>query len=99
MGYKDYESSSRARRARPWAAMRLSRCGLAQHGGLCPAGQVPRAGLGPKRMLLSGGAADEKQAGGVGLKLEGRRQEEVKNWHCRSSEKGDAHTFHLLVSR
>jgi len=45
--------------------MRLSPYGHgpAQPGGLCPAGQAPRAGRAPVRRLLFRGAADGRQVG------------------------------------
>ena len=57
---KDDESSAGARRARLWAAMRLSanQRSLAQAGGRCPVGQAPRAGGGGGSRKVSGKSSD-----------------------------------------
>jgi len=100
MGYKDCESF-RQSQARPAMGCDVAflHAGWRSLAGSASQGRPrERAGLPERRPLLRGGA-DEKQAEGGGWKLEGRRQEEAKNWRCRSYEKDDAHTFHLLVFR
>ncbi len=73
---KYYESSVRARRARPWAAMRVLSSGhrLARPGALRSAGQATGAGRAPGKRLLLRGVADKKQAAGEGWMPEAKQR-------------------------
>ena len=75
MGYKDCESSCKARRARLWAATRLSHPGIGWRilAGFCPAGRAPRSGRPGNHAAFEAGQMAPRNAEGAGGQIAKKR--------------------------